>query len=144
MGKWLRMSCAWVLAWGLAAMQAVAGEVVGLDVDAREVSRGLLTARLVMPVQPGPLTLLYPKWIPGNHRPSGTATSLSGLAFSAGGKPLAWQRDPVDMFAFHLEVPAGVTALQVSMAERSRRNGRAMRAGTSATGPKPASVPSSA
>jgi predicted metalloprotease with PDZ domain len=94
---------------------ARAGTVIELEVDASQAPRGLQTARLVIPVQPGPLTLLYPKWIPGNHRPSGTATSLSGLAFSAGGKPIPWTRDPVDMFAFHIEVPADVTEVQASL-----------------------------
>jgi predicted metalloprotease with PDZ domain len=58
------------------------------------------------------LTLLYPKWYPGNHGPTGPLPELAGLSITAGGKDLYWQRDPVDMFAFHVDVPSGVTAVQ--------------------------------
>lgn len=87
---------------------------IDIEVDARQAPRGVQTARLGIPVVPGSLTLRYPQWIPGNHRPSGPITSLSGLQVSAGGTPIAWQRDPADMFAFHVEVPPGVSRLDVS------------------------------
>lgn len=98
----------------LVAPCASAATPITLKVDAREAARGLQTAHLGIPVSPGPLTLRYPQWIPGNHRPSGPVNSLAGLQVSAAGTPIPWQRDPVDMFAFHVEVPAGVSMLDIS------------------------------
>ena len=58
-----------------------------------------------VPAAPGPLTLLYPRWIPGTHSPEGTIAAMAGLTISAGHTELAWQRDTVDVTAFHLTVP---------------------------------------
>jgi Peptidase M61 N-terminal domain len=66
-----------------------------------------------MPVQPGSLTLYYPKWIPGDHAPDGPIGDLMGLEITADGKRIAWRRDGVDMFAFHLTVHAGVNRIDV-------------------------------
>jgi predicted metalloprotease with PDZ domain len=88
---------------------------IRLDVDATDAPRNLLHARLHIPASPGPLTLFYPKWIPGEHMPSGPINNLTGLEFSAGGKPLAWRRDDDDMFTFHLTVPAGADAVDVAL-----------------------------
>lgn len=85
---------------------------LGLTVDATDLSQQIFRVKLSMPVQPGPLTLLYPQWIPGNHGPSGPLTQLAGLKLSANGKPLEWTRDPVQVFAFHLTVPAGASTLE--------------------------------
>ncbi len=87
--------------------------VLNLAVDASDVTRGIFQVQETIPVSSaGPLTLLYPKWLPGNHCPSGPITELAGIQFSAGGHTLAWQRDPVDVFAFHLDVPPGVKAVE--------------------------------
>ncbi|HJS92053.1 MAG TPA: hypothetical protein VJ738_18945 [Steroidobacteraceae bacterium] len=67
----------------------------------------------VMPVKPGALTLYYPKWIPGDHAPDGPIGDMMGLEITAGGKRIAWHRDEVDMFAFHLTVPAGADRVEV-------------------------------
>ncbi|HKR76098.1 MAG TPA: M61 family peptidase [Rhodanobacter sp.] len=67
-----------------------------------------------MPVAPGKLTLYYPKYIPGDHAPDGPIGTMMGLQISAGGKRIAWQRDAVDMFTFHLDVPAGVDSIDIS------------------------------
>jgi predicted metalloprotease with PDZ domain len=88
---------------------------IRLSVDAREAPRKILHARLSLPVTPGPLTLLYPKWIPGEHGPSGPIVNLAGLKLSAGGQPVAWRRDPGDMFTFHCDVPKGATTLDVEL-----------------------------
>src|ERR1700693_5555563 len=84
---------------------------ITLSVDATEAPRKLFHARMTIPVSPGPLTLVYPKWIPGAHGPTGPIVNLAGLQLTAGGKPVPWRRDDVDMYAFHLEVPAGATEL---------------------------------
>jgi predicted metalloprotease with PDZ domain len=61
------------------------------------------------------MTLVFPKWIPGNHRPSGPIASLTGIRMEAAGKPLGWRRDDVDMYAFHLQVPNGAAKIEVSL-----------------------------
>src|SRR4030081_3309437 len=87
---------------------------ITLSVDATEAPRKLFHARMTIPVSPGPLTLVYPKWIPGEHGPTGPIVDLAGLKITAGGKTITWRRDEVDMYAFHLEVPAGGTGLWVA------------------------------
>jgi predicted metalloprotease with PDZ domain len=85
-----------------------------LHVDATDAPRNILHATLTIPVAPGAVTLVYPKWLPGNHRPTGPIQNLTGLRFTAAGKELEWRRDLVDMYSFHLQVPPGVSELQAS------------------------------
>ncbi len=89
----------------------VAGESIPLTVDATGTQQKILYVHEVIPVEPGPLTLYYPKWIPGEHGPEGPITSLTGLKFEADGKTIPWRRDLKDVFTFHLEIPAGVSHL---------------------------------
>lgn len=93
------------------AARAVTPPMV-LEVDARQAARGIFHSHMVLPALPGPLTLTYPQWIPGEHSPFGPIQQLTGLAFTAGGRGLSWRRDPVDLFAFHLTVPAGAAAIE--------------------------------
>jgi predicted metalloprotease with PDZ domain len=101
----------------LAAIPATAQPTRPIEVslDATEAPRKILRSRLVIPVEPGPLTLHYPKWIPGEHSPSGPINDLAGLKLKAGGKSLAWRRDDVDLYSFHCEVPAGVDTIEASL-----------------------------
>ena len=115
------ITCAFLIAvCALAAprAQAPAGSrVTGtmtVALDVRETPRKLLHAREAFNVTPGALTLVYPKWIPGEHAPDGPIDDLVGLNFTAGGKSVPWRRDPVDLFAFHVDVPQGVSRLDVS------------------------------
>jgi len=87
---------------------------VKLRVDATDATRRLFHVRMSMPAKSGPMTLLYPQWIPGEHSPTGPIANLVGLKVQGGGKTIAWKRDSVNMFAFHLDVPAGVTSLDVA------------------------------
>jgi predicted metalloprotease with PDZ domain len=80
---------------------------ITLAVDASEAPRKIFHAQLTIPAKPGILTLYYPKWLPGEHGPTGPITDLTGLKFSASGKTLKWRRDLLDGFTFHVEVPAG-------------------------------------
>jgi hypothetical protein len=92
---------------------AYAGTIT-LDVDASDVARGIFRVRERIPVsQAGALTLLYPEWLPGKHAPRGAINLLSGIEIRAGGEPLAWRRDPVNVYAFHMDVPAGARALEL-------------------------------
>jgi predicted metalloprotease with PDZ domain len=85
-----------------------------LRVDATDAPRRLFHVNLTMPVKAGPMTLLYPEWIPGEHGPTGPIINLVGLKIRAGGNTLPWKRDSVNMYAFHVEVPAGVNSLEVA------------------------------
>jgi predicted metalloprotease with PDZ domain len=102
-----------LLSAGLARSAAI--DMGSLAVDAREAPRGIMKAHLHMPVKPGALTLVYPKWLPGRHSPAGPATSLAAPRFTLHGAPLAWVRDPVDMYAFHLDIPAGASELDCDL-----------------------------
>jgi len=87
--------------------------VISLAVDATDVSRRIYQVRERIPVQPGPLKLWYPQWIPGNHAATGPINQFAGLVIVGNGQRIEWRRDPLDVYAFHLEVPAGVPALEI-------------------------------
>lgn len=82
----------------LAASAALAEEAILVTVDATRTQQKLLLTHLVMPVKSGPLTLYYPKWIPGEHGPDGPIANLTGLKFEAEGQTIPWQRDLLDVF----------------------------------------------
>lgn len=110
---WMAMA---VVAAGVATPGAAApAGTIRLEVDAGEAPRKIFHAHLTIPARPGPLELYYPKWIPGEHGPTGPITDLAGLRFSAAGKPIAWRRDDVDMYALHCEVPAGASEVEISL-----------------------------
>lgn len=89
--------------------------IIELAVDATDTDRGILQARLILPVaEAGPLTLLYPKWMPGYHSPQNPIELFAGLKIKAGDEVLDWRRDPVEVYAFHLDAPPGVTALEIT------------------------------
>ena len=98
----------------LAASAALAEGAILVTVDATKTQQKLLHTHLVMPVKSGPLTLYYPKWIPGEHGPDGPIASVTGLKFEAEGKTIPWERDLLDVFTFHLEIPRGVSHLDAS------------------------------
>src|SRR5262245_18536374 len=84
-----------------------------LEVDTTEAPRGLFRARLVVPARPGPMTLAYPRWIQASAL--GPISRLAGLTFTANGIRLAWWRDPLDLYLFHLEVPRGAKQVTVEL-----------------------------
>src|SRR5947209_464325 len=86
-----------------------------LNADLTEPPRRLLKAPPSIPAKPGALTLHYPKWIQGEHQPTGPITDLSGVTITAGGKPIAWRRDDVELNDFHCTVPDGANAVEVSL-----------------------------
>ena len=90
--------------------------VMSLDIDATNTAQGIfVTHETLTGAKPGPMTLLFPKWLPGNHSPSGQIDKLAGLHIRAGGKELAWTRDPVDVYAFHIDVPTGARKLDIDL-----------------------------
>lgn len=109
-----------VLALFLLSSPALADEPaktspIRLEVDASEIARNLVHARLVLPAQPGPLTLLYPRWIPGNHRAAGPIADLAGLKIKGGDRTLDWRRDEEDLYALHCQVPEGADRVEISL-----------------------------
>lgn len=88
---------------------------ITISVDATQVSRRILHAKLVFPVHPGPLTLYYPKWLPADHSPDGPIWNLAGLKFFCRGQEVPWLQDDVDMYSFHLVVPEGASSVEASL-----------------------------
>ncbi|HEY8296640.1 MAG TPA: hypothetical protein VIG32_01270 [Candidatus Baltobacteraceae bacterium] len=103
------------LAAGAASAPSLATAAAPMTVvlDARLAPRGLMRSHLTIPAKPGPFTIVYPKWIPGEHGPTGPLNDLVALRVAGGGHAIAWSRDKVDMYAFHVEVPQGVSTLDV-------------------------------
>lgn len=88
---------------------------IAISVDASEAPRHILHARLLIPATPGEMTLYYPKWVPGEHGPTGPIAELAGVKFAFNGQPLPWRRDLVDMYAFIVQVPQAATTLEVTL-----------------------------
>jgi len=88
---------------------------IQITADLSEAPRKWFHAEIDIPVTAGPLTLISPKWIPGHHGPGGPVADITGVVFTANGKTLAWRRDDVDLYEYHLTVPAGVTSLQAHL-----------------------------
>src|SRR6476469_3319922 len=110
----------YALLFALSFVASTSGQTISLHVDATEASRNILRSTLKIPVKPGPLTLFFPKWIPGEHTPTGPINDVVGLKLSAGGKLIPWRRDDVEMFAFHCQIPEGVSELDVSFDDVSQ------------------------
>ena len=94
---------------------------VTLHVDANDTAQGIFRVHETIPVKAGPLTLLYPEWIPGDHSPTGPIAMLAGLKLSANGKPLMWKRDKYNVYAFHLDVPADASTVDATFQYMSGR-----------------------
>src|SRR5215469_1675233 len=88
---------------------------IQITADLSEAPRKLYHAEVDIPVKPGPVSLTTPKWIPGNHRPTGPVDEITGVVFTANGKTLPWRRDDEDLYQFHVTVPAGVTTLHAHL-----------------------------
>jgi predicted metalloprotease with PDZ domain len=96
--------------------QATAERVpIEITADLSDAPRKLYHAEVELPVAPGPLALITPEWIPGTHMPAGPADDMTGVVFTANGKPLPWRRDDVNLYEFHLTVPEGVTRLHAHL-----------------------------
>jgi predicted metalloprotease with PDZ domain len=88
---------------------------IRITADLSEAPRKLYHAEIDIPAEPGPLTLITPEWIPGEHRPDGPVQEIAGLVFTANGKTLTWRRDDVNLYEFHVTVPAGVTSVHAHL-----------------------------
>jgi len=94
---------------------AVQAADLTIRLDATEVARKRIHTDLTLSVAPGPLTLAFPKWIPGEHGPTGPLESMIGLTIRANDSVIAWTRDPFDMYAIMLTVPGGADRLDISL-----------------------------
>jgi predicted metalloprotease with PDZ domain len=88
---------------------------IQLSVDASDAPRKIFHTTMTLPATPGTLTLYYPKWIPGEHGPTGPIQDLAGLKFTSNGQSLKWRRDLLDGWTFHVDVPAGVSSIEVML-----------------------------
>ena len=98
-----------------AAEPAAPKTPIQITANLADAPRKLYHAEVDLPVTEGPLTLTTPRWIPGNHRPTGPADDITGVVFTANGQTLPWRRDDVDLYEFHIDIPKGVTNLHVHL-----------------------------
>jgi predicted metalloprotease with PDZ domain len=96
------------------AARPISSSSVRVAVDLTDAPRNIFHSSITLPAIPGEITLVYPKWIPGNHRPSGPIANVAGLHFRAGSQELAWRRDPIEMYSFHITVPPGTKEIQAT------------------------------
>jgi len=88
---------------------------VRILVDGTQAPRKIFHTKMEIPAAAGILTLYYPKWIPGEHGPTGPIQDLTGLKFSANGQTLSWRRDLLDGWTFHVQIPQGVTGIEAEL-----------------------------
>jgi len=93
---------------------ARAADPIQLAVDVTDAGRRMIHSKVIVPAKPGPLTLFYPKWVPGTHGPTTPISDLAGFRIRAANADLPWTRDDVDPYAIHLDVPKGATQVEVS------------------------------
>jgi predicted metalloprotease with PDZ domain len=98
-----------------ASSSPASGQPIKLSVDATHAPDKVVRATEQIPVAPGELTLVFPKWMPGEHGPTGPITDLTGLEFYAKGQRLTWHRDLLEMYAIHLTVPEGASTLEARL-----------------------------
>ena len=96
-------------------LPAFAQTPIRITADLTEAPRKLYHAEIDLPVKPGPATFITPQWIPGNHRPTGPVSDITGVVFSVDGKPIYWRRDDQNLYEYHVEVPKGVTTLHAHL-----------------------------
>ena len=104
-----------LLALGSSSLLQAQKTPIQITADLSDAPRKLYHAEVDIPVTAGPVTLTTPKWIPGNHRPTGPVDDITGVVFTANGKVLPWRRDDEDLYQFHVTVPAGVTILHAHL-----------------------------
>jgi predicted metalloprotease with PDZ domain len=104
-----------VLPGCVASARAQQAAPIRIVADLTEAPRKLYHAEIDIPAKPGPLALITPEWIPGNHRPNGPVEDIVGLVFTANGHTLQWRRDDVNLFEYHLTVPQGAASIHAHL-----------------------------
>jgi predicted metalloprotease with PDZ domain len=97
------------------------GGTIDLKIDATDTRRAVyrVSQTIPLPADTRQLTLLYPEWLPGNHSPKGPINLVSDVRFLVDGKPVAWKRNPLDVYAFDLTLPAGAKAVTAQFVHTS-------------------------
>jgi predicted metalloprotease with PDZ domain len=98
----------------------VAQNTIRLEADASQAARNIVHVHETIAVNGSDMDLFYPKWIPGEHSPTGTLNDMVNFFVTSSGKPVEWQRDDVEMFAFHLKIPAGAKQIDVDFDDVSQ------------------------
>ncbi|HUR82400.1 MAG TPA: M61 family peptidase, partial [Thermoanaerobaculia bacterium] len=88
-------------------------QTIRVEVDATDAPRKVFHSRMTMPAAAGPMKLAFAKWLPGEHGPTGPIVDLVNVRVTANGQPVAWARDPRDMYLFNVNGPSGATELVV-------------------------------
>jgi predicted metalloprotease with PDZ domain len=94
---------------------------MALEVDATDLERAVYRVRQTIPVPQGmrEMVLQLPEWIPGKHGPRGPINLLADLRFEVDGRPAAWTRDPVEVYAFRVPLPEGAREVTASFVHTS-------------------------
>lgn len=125
-----RVAALLILAFGTLPVSALAAAHVGdnqpaprdvaypgplkIHVDATNVRQRIMSVQETIPVTPGAsMYLLYPAWLPGGHGPFGPINKMAGLTIRGNGTVIPWKRDEYNVYAFQVEVPPGVSNLEV-------------------------------
>lgn len=111
---WFLARTAWADSFVAKPSLATQAQPVVLEIDAARAAEGIMRVHERLPAVAGPMTLAYPKWIPGEHGPTGPLNDLAALRASAGGTSLDWRRDAVEPYAFHVNVPSGAQFLDLN------------------------------
>jgi predicted metalloprotease with PDZ domain len=86
---------------------------IQLSVDASDVGRRIIRVHESLSGIGPETVLLYPKWLPGTHAPEGPIDKLAGIKITAKGAPVAWTRDPLDVYAFRVHASPGVSSIDI-------------------------------
>jgi len=110
----IALAAGMILALHVREARAQTATTIAVAVDASEAPLKILRVRVQIPVKPGPLALVYPKWIQGLHEPAGPIANVTGLKFEANGQTIPWQRDLYDVYTFHVDIPPSASRLNAS------------------------------
>ncbi len=123
----------WLTAAAFTTLAAAQDSAIRVWVDATDAPHRMFHSHMQMPVKPGPMTLLYPQWIPGEHGPTGPVIDMVGLKITANSQTIPWTRDSVNMYAYHITVPAGVTSIDIAFDQISPPDTAGFSSGASTT-----------
>jgi predicted metalloprotease with PDZ domain len=93
--------------------QDASAPAMTLVVDETQAARRIAFVHEEISVRPGTLALAYPRWIPGEHGPTGPIEQLAALRVRSGTATLPWTRDPEDIYTIHIEIPPKTDRISV-------------------------------
>src|SRR5258708_6232052 len=111
--KWIAFVLLFAAAATCASAQGKTAPNMTLVVDETQAARRIAFVHEEIGVQPGPLALAYPSWIPGEHGPTGPLNQMAALRIHAGETTLRWVRDPDNIFVIHVDVPPSTPRITV-------------------------------